>query len=78
MLTVLVFLGVVFFVYSGGFGGSTGFVYLDLVINRFWIIFFGSLALRECWGSIYFVNKLTLQYYVVRAEELAKSGDGGS
>jgi len=31
---------------------------------------FGSIAVRESWGIIDFVNKLTIQYYRVREQEI--------
>jgi len=70
ILTVLAFLLITFFVFSGGFGTTTGNSDFDETINKASIIFFGSLALRECWGAIGFVNKLTIQYYVIREVEL--------
>jgi hypothetical protein len=50
ILSVLVFLCVTFLVLAGGFGGSTGSYDLDQVVNRFWIVLSGSIALRECWA----------------------------
>ncbi len=70
ILTVLSFLMVTFFVFSGGSQLSTGSLIADTFINKAVIISLGSLSLRECWGAIYFVNKLTVQYYKVRENEL--------
>lgn len=73
ILAVLVFLLMTFFIAFGGFGLSSGCAYLDKFINKFVIFLLGSIALRECWGSIYFVNKLTIQYYKIREEEIFKA-----
>lgn len=70
ILSVLTFLGITFLIYAGGLGVSTGWNQLDDLTNRFLIISCGSVALRECWGAIGFVNKLTIQFYKIRAAEL--------
>lgn len=70
ILTVLLFLLCTFFIAFGGFGFSSGYLFIDKFINKFVIFFLGSIALRECWGTIYFVNKLTIQYYKIREKEI--------
>lgn len=70
ILIVLTFIGVVAVIFLGGVFPSTGDFLVDERINRSIIIALGSLSVRECWGTILFVNKLTLQYYAVREAEL--------
>lgn len=70
ILVVLIFLLLTFFIAFGGFGITTGSNDLDRNINIFFIVLLGSVALRECWGSIYFVNKLTIQFYKLREKEI--------
>ncbi|HEX7857486.1 MAG TPA: hypothetical protein VF503_27710 [Sphingobium sp.] len=71
VLAVLLFIGVALILIMGGTGVSTGSHVTDGAINRAILFFFGSVAVRESWGIIYFVNKLTIQYYRVREVELA-------
>lgn len=75
ILSVLTFLGITFLVYAGGLGLSTGSGELDNLLNRFFIVAFGSIALRECWGAIGFVNKFTIQFYTIRTIELQNQKD---
>ena len=70
ILTVLLFILLNFIIYSGGLPISFGKNEYNILMNPFLIYSMGSLALRECWGSILFVNKLTIQYYTVRKEEI--------
>lgn len=72
ILTCIVFIVVNVIMIAGGLGISSGKEGLDDSINKFIMFFLGSLSLRECWGVINFVNRLTLQFYVVRASELAE------
>jgi len=71
ILTVLVFIACALILIIGGFGLSTGSHANDEAINRAILFSVGSIAIRESWGIIYFVNKLTIQYYCVREQELA-------
>lgn len=73
ILAVLVFVAVAVLIAAGGLPLSSGSVEFDGRWNRFWLIFLGSLAVRECWGVIHFVNKMTIQFYHVRAIARAKA-----
>ena len=66
ILAVISFVAVALIVGSGGVGLTTGYSYLDRSVNRFLVIFLGFISLRECWGVIYFANKLSLQFYEIR------------
>lgn len=72
ILVCIVFILVNIIMISGGLGYTTGDNALDGKVNKFIMFSLGSIALRECWGVINFVNRLTLQYYVVRAVEIEK------
>ena len=56
---------------AGGTGLSLGSAYRDEFCNKTMLFAAGSIAVRESWGIIYFVNKLTIQYYRIREIELA-------
>lgn len=71
VLTVLLFIGTALILIMGGTGVSTGSDVSDGALNRAVLFFCGSVAVRESWGIIYFVNKLTIQYYRVREIEVA-------
>lgn len=70
VLAVLAFIATALMLIMGGTGLSTGSAGNDDAINRGLLCFVGSIAVRESWGIIYFVNKLTIQYYRVREQEL--------
>lgn len=71
VLAVLVFIATALVLIMGGTGLSTNSARNDDAINRGILFFVGSIAVRESWGIIYFVNKLTIQYYRVREKELS-------
>ena len=73
ILTVLIFIGVSFLIIVGGVGVTLGSPKLDDFVNSMIMFTMGSIALRESWGVIYFVNKLTIQYYRVREVELSEA-----
>lgn len=73
VLCVLTFIATAFMLIAGGTPLTTGNPNADACINRFALGFVGSLAVREGWGIIYFVNKLTIQYYRVRERELEQT-----
>lgn len=76
VLAVLLFIAVAVSLVAGGLGISLGSPALDSHVNRFLLFSVGSIAVRESWGIIYFVNKLTIQYYRVRERELSsEAGD---
>lgn len=75
ILTVIAFVVIALSLIAGGVDISLGSQRADDIANKTLLIFAGSLALRECWGVILFVNKLTIQYYKVRELELA-AGEG--
>lgn len=54
------------------FLGTTGSLYVDEAINRFFLVFSSWIAARECWGVISFSNKLAIQFYEVRRRKLAQ------
>lgn len=66
ILSVVIFTVICGLLLAGGSGFSTGFDNLDDAINRFVLSLSGLIALGECWGSIYFSNKLTIQFYGVK------------
>lgn len=70
VLSVLIFVAIALILVAGGIGVSSGSRTCDELINRGLLFFAGSVAVRESWGIIYFVNKLTIQYYRVREQEL--------
>lgn len=70
ILAVLVFIGTALILVVGGFGITSGSHSLDAVANRVLLFTVGSIAVRESWGIIYFVNKLTILYYRVREQQL--------
>lgn len=82
VLAVLAFIATALVLIMGGIGISTGNVALNDAVNRGILFFVGSVAVRESWGIIYFVNKLTIQYYRVREQELLeearRAADGAS
>jgi hypothetical protein len=73
ILAVIVFILVALALAAGGLNMSLGTRTTDEFANRFVLFFFGSLALRECWGVILFVNKLTIQYYRFREMDQRRS-----
>jgi len=75
VLAVLTFIATAIVLILGGIGFSTGDAGNDNAINRGILFFVGSVAVRESWGIIYFVNKLTIQYYRVRENELADEAE---
>ena len=44
---------------------------MDEFGNRALLFFVGSVAVREAWGTVDFVNKLTIQFYRKRELDLA-------
>ncbi len=74
ILTVLLLVAVSLGIIAGGLRVSFGSAYWDDLTNRFVLFLTASVAVRECWGVIYFVNKLTLQYYRLREQELESEG----
>jgi hypothetical protein len=79
ILMVLLFIAVALILVAGGLGISLGSDKWDVFADRASLYLVGSIAVREAWGIIYFVNKLTIQYYRVRERELAEdvSRNGG-
>ena len=75
VLAVLTFIAIALVLIMGGTGVSTGNMDNDAAINRGILFFIGSVAVRESWGIIYFVNKLTIQYYRIRERELIEEAD---
>lgn len=71
ILTMLGFIALALVLAMGGTDLSFGDVDHDAMANRFLLGFVGSIAVREGWGTIYFVNKLTIQFYHFRALQLA-------
>lgn len=55
---------------AGGFDVTSGSPHIDAVANRFILFAVGFLAARECWGVIYFANKLSIQFFKIREEKL--------
>jgi len=76
VLAVLIFIATALFLAVGSTGASLGSAEIDAFANRTLLFTVGSIAVRESWGIIYFVNKLTIQYYRVREEELRKEREG--
>jgi len=60
---------------AGGLGVDLGSSSLNDFANRMLLFVFGSIAIRESWGIIYFVNKLTIQYYRIREQEILSSDE---
>ncbi|MDP9423276.1 MAG: hypothetical protein M3Q19_10685 [Pseudomonadota bacterium] len=77
VLTVIAFIGLSLVMASGGLPLSTGSESVDTYGNRFWLFLTGSIAVRESWGIIYFVNKLTIQFYRLRQSQFETEGDEG-
>lgn len=75
ILVCIVFIVTNLIMISGGLGFTSGNSNYDNSINKFIMFSLGSLSLRECWGVINFVNRLTLQYYVVRSVEIKNSSN---
>ena len=71
VLTVLVFIGIALVMASGGLPVGTGVTSVDEFGNRALLFFVGSVAVREAWGTVDFVNKLTIQFYRKRELDLA-------
>lgn len=74
ILCVMVFVGASAVIAGGGLPITLGSGPIDEAMNRFMMFFFGSVAVRECWGVIDFVNKLTIQFYLIRAAALSTDG----
>lgn len=74
ILSVLAFIAVALVILSGGLQVSLGAAVRDEFANRFVLYLMGSIAVRESWGIIYFVNKLTLLYYRLREFEISETG----
>ncbi len=70
VLAVLAFIVVALVLIAGGLGFSFGSDDVNAYANRMLLFSFGSIAVRESWGIIDFVNKLTIQYYRVREQEI--------
>ncbi|HQV03845.1 MULTISPECIES: hypothetical protein [unclassified Novosphingobium] len=68
ILTVVIFTIVCASLLAGGTGLTFGDHLIDVRANRFYMAFSGFIALRECWGAIYFSNKLTIQFYRIKKE----------
>jgi hypothetical protein len=77
VLAVLAFVTIALLLVAGGTGISSGSPSCDEAINKGLLFFSGSIAVRESWGIIYFVNKLTIQYYRVREQELIDDAGKG-
>ncbi len=73
ILTTLIFIAVAVVILAGGLGLSLGSSWLNATADRWLLFSLGSVAVRECWGVIYFVNKLTIQFYRVREQQLHTS-----
>lgn len=59
-----------FLLIAGGLPVSLGSDRTNDLANRFGLLLVASVAVRESWGVIYFVNKLTIMYYRVREQEV--------
>lgn len=70
VLSVLIFIVIALVIVAGGVGVDLGSATVNGFADRALLFTSGSIATRESWGIIYFVNKLTIQYYRVREEEL--------
>jgi hypothetical protein len=73
ILAVLLFVATSLTISYGGIGVTTYNDNADERINKFIVTALGSIASRECWGVIMFVNRLTIQFYKVREDEIANS-----
>lgn len=71
VLTVAIFIVVSLSLVAGGLDITLGSLYLDQAWNRFVLFSSGFIAARECWGVIYFANKLSVQFFKVRAQKLS-------
>lgn len=71
VLTLLIFIGVALVMASGGLPITSRSLLIDDILNRFLLFFVGSIAVREAWGTVDFVNKLTIQFYRKREIDLA-------
>jgi hypothetical protein len=74
ILCVLGFVGSAAVIAGGGLPISLGTQQIDEGANRFLMFFLGSVAIRECWGTIDFVNKMTIQFYLIRRKTLEDDG----
>ena len=74
ILVCIIYIVVDLIIVAGGIGLTSGDAGLNDQINKAILFSIGSLALRECWGVINFVNLLTLQYYEVRRVEILGEG----
>lgn len=70
VLAVLALIATALILIMGGIGLTADSAGTADAINRGILFFVGSIAVREAWGIIYFVNKLTIQYYRLREQEL--------
>lgn len=72
ILSVLIFISVSILIIMGGFGVGFCNENLNNYIDRFLIFTLGSISIRESWGIIYFVNKMTLMFYEVKKVEFER------
>lgn len=72
VLVVAVFITVSLSLIAGGLQVTTGSATLDEFFNRSLLFYAAILAARECWGVIYFANKLSIQFLQVRRSKLEK------
>lgn len=70
LLVVSIFVIVCLSLISGGFDISTGDRNIDSILNRFLLFSIAFVAARECWGVVYFVNKMGIQFLEVRKIKL--------
>lgn len=75
ILSVIAFVLISLVLMLGGLDISLGSGPRDQFANKSLLFIVGSVALRECWGVILFVNKLTIQYYYYREIEDARDQD---
>lgn len=73
VLSVAVFIVVSLSLISGGTQLTTGSPEINGILNRFLLLGVGFLAARECWGVIYFANKLSIQFLQIRSRKLEAS-----
>jgi hypothetical protein len=66
VLTVAIFIVVSLSLVAGGLDISLGSQKADAIGNRFLLFAFGFIAAHECWGVIYFANKLSIQFLKIR------------
>jgi len=72
ILVMFAFIALALTISVGGTDLTFGTPQADDAANRFLLGLVGSCAVREGWGTIYFVNKLTIQFFHFRALQISK------